>query len=372
VPLVGVVTTSYPRGEADFAGGFVRTRVRALVGAGAAVEVLAAGGPTDAPERPEPGVEVVRIPFSLPAAAPLFYGAGGPEALEGGGLAWLQAALFSARLAEAVRARARRWARIETHWLVPCGLLGLVVAGDLPHRAHAHSGDVALIERLPLGDALVRALARGGAELVFASDDLRARFVRRGGLADREVQRLRVEAAPIEPAFLAGRPPIPSRGPREGAPRDGAGQGIAGPLVLGVGRLVPVKGFDLLVRAVGRLPPGERPTVVLLGEGPERPRLLALAAARGVDLRLPGAVPPAEVVRWLAGADLFVLPSRRLPGGRTEGMPLAAREALAAGLPVVAAAVGGLAELAGHPRVTLVAPEDPGALARVLTVTFST
>ncbi len=52
-------------------------------------------------------------------------------------------------------------------------------------------------------------------------------------------------------------------------------------------------------------------------------------------MRLAGFVPRAEVADWLRAADLFVQPSIRLANGRTEGAPLAAREARAVGIPVV-------------------------------------
>jgi glycosyltransferase involved in cell wall biosynthesis len=135
-----------------------------------------------------------------------------------------------------------------------------------------------------------------------------------------------------------------------------------------VGRLVPIKGYDLLVRAAGRLPPARRPALLVLGDGAEREPLLRLAAGRGVDLRLPGAVPLEEVAAHLGAADVFAHPARVLPGGRTEGMPVAVGEAIAAGLPVVAAACGGLCELAGTAGVRLVPPDDVGALARALEV----
>jgi glycosyltransferase involved in cell wall biosynthesis len=131
-----------------------------------------------------------------------------------------------------------------------------------------------------------------------------------------------------------------------------------------VGRLVRVKGFDVLVRAVGRLPRQGRPLLVIVGEGPERGCLAQLAADRGVRLRLPGSVAPPVVADWMAAADVYAQPSRILPAGRAEGMPLAVREAGAAGLPIVATTAGGLRELAGP--VALVPPDDPAALAQAL------
>jgi glycosyltransferase involved in cell wall biosynthesis len=201
---------------------------------------------------------------------------------------------------------------------------------------------VALLERLPAGGALARAMIRAGVAFTFASANLRARFAALVGpaLADRV---LAAAIAPAESALVRHPARRLARGEREA---ERGRRGLVGPLVLGVGRLVPVKGYDRLVRAVSRLAPAARPTLVILGEGSERARLEAMAEARGVRLYLPGLVGPDEVRRWLGLADLFVHPARILPGGRTEGTPVSVREALAAEVPVLATAGGGLDELA--------------------------
>jgi hypothetical protein len=152
---VGVLTTSFPRYRGDYAGGFVEDAVRALATTGETVEVIAAGAQPGSAlsdeTRPDlgPRVRVIRVaPPTSPKGGSLFYGAGAPEILESGGpAAWVQALAYWAGLCEQVRARAARWDRIIAHWLVPSGLAARTVAPHLPLVTHAHSGDVALLER---------------------------------------------------------------------------------------------------------------------------------------------------------------------------------------------------------------------------------
>jgi glycosyltransferase involved in cell wall biosynthesis len=364
------VTTSYPRFEGDPAGCFVQARVRRFVAAGGRALVLAAGDPAGADAlMTGSDVQVQRIACAVAGAPPLFYAGGAPERLEAGGAGWLPALRLWGGVVTALRAwwsesgSLRGALSVESHWLVPSGAaVAFVVGGEVDHRAFAHSGDVALLERLPGGASLARLLLRRGARPVFVSADLRARFAE---LAGAPLAAEVVATCPVEPAespLIAAPPrPVPAAARRALRVR----LGLSGRVVLGVGRLVPIKGYDLLVRAIGRLDPASRPSLVLLGEGPERPHLVALATRRGVDLRLPGQVPAAEVLSWLTAADLFVHPSRRLTGGRTEGQPLAIREALAAGLPVIATDTGGVRELVST-GLTLVSAEDPDALARAI------
>jgi glycosyltransferase involved in cell wall biosynthesis len=144
------------------------------------------------------------------------------------------------------------------------------------------------------------------------------------------------------------------------AARAALGVGDGAWVVGSVGRLVPEKDFPLLVRAAAPLL-GPDARLVIVGDGAEAGAVRAEAAARGVApfVVLPGARD--DVPRYLAALDAFVLSSR------VEGLPLAALEAMAAGLPVVATAVGGLPGLISD-GVTgfLVPPGDEEALRRRL------
>jgi glycogen(starch) synthase len=129
-----------------------------------------------------------------------------------------------------------------------------------------------------------------------------------------------------------------------------------------VGRLVPEKGWDIAIRALGHVRnayPNVRMTIV--GDGPERSNLEALAAEIGVSrsVRFTGWVSPSDVSPLLRSAFVVLMPSRwREPFG------LVALQAAEAGRPVVASRVGGLAEIVVD-GVTgiLVPPDDSDSLA---------
>lgn len=128
------------------------------------------------------------------------------------------------------------------------------------------------------------------------------------------------------------------------------------PAVLCVANLKHYKGHTYLIDAAASLRHRGLPvTLLVVGDGPERAALERRAALAGVDLRLLGF--RTDVDRWLARADVVVLPSL------TEGMSNAVMEAMAAGRPVVATAVGGTPELLADGRGLLVPPADAGALA---------
>lgn len=143
----------------------------------------------------------------------------------------------------------------------------------------------------------------------------------------------------------------------------------ADPVILTVARLQPHKGIDRVIRALPSLPESTRYLVV--GDGPERAGLEALARSLGVDgrVRFAGAVTDAEIALAYAGADAFALCSRSLDGGRggVEGCPVSLLEASAYGLPIVAGRTGGIADaITDGVTGLLVDPESIGQVIRAL------
>jgi len=123
-----------------------------------------------------------------------------------------------------------------------------------------------------------------------------------------------------------------------------AALGVSGPLVASMGALIPLKGHDILIEAVAKLP---GVNLWIAGQGPEQARLEAQVARLGLGgrVRVMGAVPHDQVPGLVAAADVMALASER------EGLANAWIEALASGTPVVIPDVGGARQVLGHARV---------------------
>ena len=123
-----------------------------------------------------------------------------------------------------------------------------------------------------------------------------------------------------------------------------------------VGRVTHEKGPDVMVQALALL--GDTAVrVSMLGDGRERDPLQKRGQALGVAARMTWHGNVAEAASLFRAFDVFVLSSR------TEGTPIALFEAMAAGVPVVATAVGGVPEVVSPAEAILVPPDDPARLA---------
>lgn len=138
-------------------------------------------------------------------------------------------------------------------------------------------------------------------------------------------------------------------------------------LVLGVGRLVEKKGFDVLIEAVAALAPSHQTIhLVLVGDGDERATLESKVAALGVEDRVTftGALPQDRVAGWLRRAELLAAPCRVGTDGNQDALPTVLLEAMGAGLPVVTTPVAGIPEIVTDGvEGLLVEPDDVDGLA---------
>jgi colanic acid/amylovoran biosynthesis glycosyltransferase len=143
----------------------------------------------------------------------------------------------------------------------------------------------------------------------------------------------------------------------------------ATPRILAVGRFVEKKGFETLIYACRRLRAEVRFECEIVGDGVLGRDLRRLADELGVSdiVRFTPMREHSEMPRLYASADVLAVPSVVARNGDRDGLPNVVVEAMACGLPVVASAVGGIAEAVNDEQTGLIVPPgDSAALARAL------
>jgi glycosyltransferase involved in cell wall biosynthesis len=343
-----VCSQGFPRHPADHHASFVLDHARALTAAGADVHVCCPAGPglpkVDAypaigPDGEDVTVSVRRFRYAPGPWETLAYSGGMHHRARGAGALLLPLFLLGF-LVDVVR-RARSADVIHAHWWLPSGVVA-VLAGRItatPVVVQVHGTDAAMAQG-PLR-WLARFVLRRADAVIAVSEDLHGWAL---GVAGVDAT---VLPMPLRPALAGALHDEPTPPPADGP-------------VLAVGRLVPEKGFDVLVRAAAKA----GVPVVLVGDGGQEPVLRRLADDVGADVTFAGPVAPDELGPHYLAARIVAVPSHR------EGFGLVAAEALASGRAVVASAVGGLAQVVAD-GVTgrLVPAGDVEALADALVTT---
>lgn len=223
---------------------------------------------------------------------------------------------------------------IDAHYAYPDGYAATVIGErlNIPVFITARGTDINLFSRMPLiRPKIVQALNRA-AGVIAVSEALKTRMVELGI----SPEKIAVIRNGIDREVFYPRDRDDARRRLGLDPEDR--------ILLCVAALVPVKGIDRLIAAMALLKaaePESRLKLLVIGEGSERRALESQIATLNLQdcIRLLGAKPQNELADWYSAADLFCLASHR------EGHPNVVVEALACGLPVVAANVGGVAEL---------------------------
>jgi glycosyltransferase involved in cell wall biosynthesis len=345
----------YPSAVNPTAGIFVDEQVRALRALGHDVRVVSPTGwapplvPRYRSHRAVPGVDTRDgVPVLYPRKL----------TLPGARLGHRNAHAMRAALAKPLRTVFSRWPFdvIHAHMLVPDGWAAAMVARELcvPVLATSHRADVLDV---PARGERSRAQVAEAVELI---DQITA--VSRA-IAD-AAEALATPMRPVEVVPNGADTAVFMPRDRSEA-RARLGLADDGPLITFVGKLVPRKGVDALIEAMGLLAarPAGAPRLAMVGIGELRPGLEARAAELGIADRIhwAGKVPHDEVAWWMAAGDLFVLPSL------SEGLPTVICEVMSCARPAVATAVDGTPEIVRDGETgLLVPPRDPGALADAL------
>jgi glycosyltransferase involved in cell wall biosynthesis len=178
-------------------------------------------------------------------------------------------------------------------------------------------------------------------------------------LARRRVPRERLHLVPN--AWTETRRALPRTEARR---RLGIDPAQRGTIIGWVGRLSPEKGADILIEALAQIP-DRHVLVAMVGDGPRRADLEALASNLGLADRVRWCGPIAGAAAIFSAFDVFVLSSR------TEGTPIVLFEAMSARIPIVATRVGGVPDVLARGTALVVAPDDPAGLARAIRETVN-
>ncbi|MBP0496102.1 glycosyltransferase family 4 protein [Roseomonas indoligenes] len=236
---------------------------------------------------------------------------------------------------------------LDAHYLYPDGVAAIWLGQEFgkPVVITARGSDVSQLPNYRLPRRAIQRAIKGADALIAVSGGLRDGLLALGAPAEKvTVLRNGVDLD----LFM---PPVPRQ-----AARAALGMGPE-PVLISVGHLIERKGHHHVVAALPMLP-GHR--LLILGEGPERGALLALARRLGVEdrVRLVGAQPHAYLPQWYGAADAMVLASSR------EGWANVLLESMACGTPVVASPAWGSREAVRSPAAGLVMEETtPEAVA---------
>ncbi|MBX3441528.1 MAG: glycosyltransferase [Planctomyces sp.] len=239
---------------------------------------------------------------------------------------------------------------VLSYWAHPDGEAGLSAARRLGARSGVIVGgtDALILPHRPGRGPYVRRVLQQTDVVFTVSEGLRQAVLQLGAAPER----VRVLSQGVDPEQF-------HPGDRE-ATRRRLGLSLSRPMIVWVGRMVPVKRLDLLVEAVARLRCTEPDVeLCLVGDGECRREVeqnVRRLKLEGV-VRLVGAVPYHETAEWYRAADATVLSSD------SEGLPNVLRESLACGTPFVSTNVGSVGEIAAPAWSRLVLAGDVDALA---------
>lgn len=243
---------------------------------------------------------------------------------------------------------------IDSHYVFPDAMAAVLLGQyfNVPVVVSARGSDINLYRTLPLIPRLLRFTLRRARKVIAVCQSLKDSMVELGIAADKiQVIPNGVDAAKFHPM------PQTEARTRLGLPDRR--------IILSVGGLVALKGFDLLIEAVRLLRDNfQRHDVLLVicGHGPMQVQLEQQVAAAGLtnQVRFAGVVPHQDLYQWYSAADVFSLNSSR------EGWPNVLLESMACGTPAVATAVMGIPDIIRSSDVGLLTERNPGDIARNL------
>ncbi len=326
-------TTLYPNAAQPNHGVFVENRLRHLVGTGEVrAKVLA-------PVAWFPGRSRIRAPAhekrnGLEVLHPRWLSIPGPGMNVAPFLLYLSAARALKTLLDA----GEKFDAIDAHYFYPDGVAAIRLGQrfNLPVVITARGSDVTQFPDYGVPRRLIRDAARRADAIITVSQGLSDALLRLGAPSEKiTVLRNGVDLQKFFPVD------------RE---RSRAAFSVSERCLVSVGALIPRKGHDFTIAALAELPAWR---LLIAGDGPERARLQAHAAACGVAERVKflGPIPHENLAELYSAADLSVLASSR------EGWANVLLESMACGTPVIASPIPGNTEVVQVPEAGIIASD---------------
>lgn len=331
-------TTLYPNETQPTHGIFVENRLRHLVATGRIRARVVAPVPWFPSKAPHFGryAEYAHVPASeirsgIEIAHPRYFV---PPRV---GMLVTPATLYAGS-----RGLLRRWRAgfdlIDAHYFYPDGVAAVLLGLALkkPVVVTARGTDVNLIPRHAVPRKMICSAAEHCAGIIAVSSALKEAMIAIGIAAER----ITVLRNGVDPQMFR---PVDRVSARHSLAVDGK-------VLLSVGHLIDRKGHDLIIKALAGL---HDCTLIIVGEGPERRRLEALASSFGVNhrVRFLGSVPHDQLAAIYSAADALVLASSR------EGWANVLLESMACGTPVAATSIWGTPEIVSDPAAGILIPE---------------
>ncbi len=356
-----MIASTYPRFDNDGAGRFNRSLAEALSALGHEVQVIVPYHPAIEPY--ETPVQVHSFRYS---GVERWNVMGYANAMDSDRrLKWQAYLLILPFLFKGASAMLRLVKQhdfdiIHSHWVLPNGPIGLLgkASARSPLFVSLHGSDIYFARKNPFFAAVARQVFRHAQGVTACSPDLYESAIKLG--ASPTSTHLILWGA--DPEAFGPQPDTSSLRKQLGLEEDTS-------VILGLGRLVGKKGFDVLVRAMPDiLASCPKTCCIIAGDGPEGPYLHTLANELGIadHIRFPGFIPWNQVPEYLHLSELFVAPSVH-DEGNLDGLPTVILEAMAAEKPVVASNVAGVPLAVIHNETGMLVPErDEDALAEAI------
>lgn len=327
MPKLLILSSSFPRWKGDFAGSFVAEFAEAISENYEEIQILAPAGKNSLKEESWGKIKIFRFNYFWPKKFQLLDSAVDLQPLlEDSIFAKLQLIPFCLAFFYRAFFLAKKADIICSHWLVPSGLLGSLLSILLKkkHLIIEHSGALNLLCKLPVGRFLLNLIGENAQSIVLVSEELKNKLVK---LCPELRNKASVISMGVNCSFYK-----PTAKYQENKIKK----------VLFLGRLVKIKGVDILIKALAN---SKNLELLIAGDGKEKEALEKLASSLNTPAKFLGAIFGEEKLKLILSSDLIIIPSTILPDGRTEGTPVVCLEAFACGKTVIASNVGGLREL---------------------------